>query len=143
MLAAGALISNVLGTTGASMLLIRPFLRINRPRVRPYHVVFFIFVVSNMGGALTPIGDPPLFLGYLNGVPFHWTIVRLWRIWLPALALVLGIFYGIDALSYRRWALERRHEARGSRLRLLGRQNFVFLLIILAAVFARTPAREV
>jgi Na+/H+ antiporter NhaD/arsenite permease-like protein len=143
LLAAGAVISNVLGTTGASMLLIRPFVRINRPRVRPYHVVFFIFVVGNIGGALTPIGDPPLFLGYLNGVPFHWTIVRLWHIWLLALALVLGIFYGIDALSYRRWVLERHHEARGSRFHLLGTQNFVFLLIILAAVFARAPAREV
>ena len=66
----GAVIANVVGTTGASLLLIRPFLRINQGRLRPYHVVFFIFMVSNVGGALTPIGDPPLFLGYLRGIDF-------------------------------------------------------------------------
>ena len=67
---AGALLANFIGTTGASMLLIRPFLQINKQRVAPYHVVFFIFLINNIGGALTPIGDPPLFLGYLKGVPF-------------------------------------------------------------------------
>src|SRR5437867_1338719 len=74
MLALGAILANLIGTTGASMLLIRPFLRINKYRVAPYHVVFFIFVISNIGGALTPIGDPPLFLGYLKGVPFFWLL---------------------------------------------------------------------
>src|SRR5206468_4447088 len=68
----GALASNVLGTTGASMLLIRPWLRLNKYRVTAYHVVFFIFIVSNVGGCLTPIGDPPLFLGLLRGIPFWW-----------------------------------------------------------------------
>ncbi|HKS35571.1 MAG TPA: sodium:proton antiporter, partial [Verrucomicrobiae bacterium] len=68
----GAVIANVLGTTGASMLLIRPWLRMNRYRVTAHHVVFFIFIVSNIGGCLTPIGDPPLFLGYLRGIPFWW-----------------------------------------------------------------------
>src|ERR1035441_8008176 len=72
LLALGAILANLIGTTGASMLLIRPFLQINKQRVAPYHVVFFIFLVSNIGGALTPIGDPPLFLGYLKGVPFFW-----------------------------------------------------------------------
>jgi len=74
LLALGAILANLIGTTGASMLLIRPFLKINKHRVAPYHVVFFIFLVSNIGGALTPIGDPPLFLGYLKGVPFFWLI---------------------------------------------------------------------
>jgi Na+/H+ antiporter NhaD/arsenite permease-like protein len=96
LLAVGAVVSNLLGTTGASMLLIRPFIRINKPRIRSYHVVFFIFVVSNIGGALTPIGDPPLFLGYLNGVPFHWTILNVWPIWLFALSLVLAIFFVLN-----------------------------------------------
>ena len=142
LLAVGALASNILGTTGASMLLIRPFLRINRPRIRGYHVVFFIFVVSNMGGALTPIGDPPLFLGYLNGVPFQWTILNLWHIWLFALVLVLAVFFAVDTWSYRHW-VERKHQrVRGSRFELMGTQNFFFLFIILAAVFAPTPARE-
>jgi Na+/H+ antiporter NhaD/arsenite permease-like protein len=70
----GAVIANLLGTTGASMLLIRPWLRMNKYRVTSHHVVFFIFIVSNVGGCLTPIGDPPLFLGYLRGVPFWWIL---------------------------------------------------------------------
>ena len=74
LLAIGAVVANFLGTTGASMILIRPFLRVNKYRLRGFHVVFFIFVVSNIGGALTPIGDPPLFLGYLKGVPFLWML---------------------------------------------------------------------
>src|SRR6266478_9802165 len=74
LLALGAMLANVIGTTGASMLLIRPFLRINKYRVAPFQVVLFIFIVSNIGGALTPIGDPPLFLGYLKGVPFFWLL---------------------------------------------------------------------
>ena len=69
----GAVISNLIGTTGASMLLIRPFIRVNKDRLKVYHIVFFIFMVSNVGGALTPIGDPPLFLGFLEGVPFFLT----------------------------------------------------------------------
>ena len=70
LLVVGACLANVMGTTGASMLLIRPFVRLNKDRIKPYHVIFFIFMVSNVGGALTPIGDSPLFLGLLKGVPF-------------------------------------------------------------------------
>jgi len=142
LLAAGAVISNLLGTTGASMLLIRPFIRINKLRIREFHVVFFIFVVSNIGGGLTPIGDPPLFLGYLNFVPFHWTLVHVWHIWLLALVLVLGVFFVFDTISYRRWVEERHREPKPSRIHLQGTQNFFFLLIILVAVFAPTPVRE-
>lgn len=142
LLAAGAVVSNLLGTTGASMLLIRPFLRMNKQRVRGFHVVFFIFVVSNIGGALTPIGDPPLFLGYLNGVPFHWTIVNVWPIWLLALGLVLGLFFVLDTLSYRKYMAEGHRPVRGTRFHLMGSHNFIFLLIILASVFAPTPVRE-
>ncbi len=142
LLAIGAVVSNLVGTTGASMLLIRPFIRINKPRIRSFHVVFFIFIVSNIGGALTPIGDPPLFLGYLNGVPFHWTILNIWHIWLLALALVLGVFFLIDTYSYRRWVETAHHAVRGSRFHLVGAQNFIFLFIILAAVFAASPVRE-
>ncbi len=142
LLAAGAVISNLLGTTGASMLLIRPFIRINKLRIREFHVVFFIFVVSNIGGALTPIGDPPLFLGYLNFVPFHWTLVHVWHIWLLALVLVLGVFFVFDTIAYRRWVEERHGKPKPSRIHLQGTQNFFFLLIILVAVFAPTPVRE-
>ena len=74
---AGAVIANVLGTTGAAMLLIRPWIRMNQYRVTAHHIVFFIFIVANVGGCLTPIGDPPLFLGYLQGVPFWWVAEKL------------------------------------------------------------------
>src|SRR5213075_1436611 len=79
----GALVSNFLGTTGASMLLIRPWLRMNKYRLTAHHIVFFIFIISNTGGSLTPVGDPPLFLGYLKGVPFWWVAAHCWTIWLP------------------------------------------------------------
>ncbi len=143
LLAVGGIVSNVLGTTGASMLIIRPYLRINRPRLRGFHVVFFIFVVCNIGGALTPIGDPPLFLGYLNGVPFHWTILKLWQIWLPAMALVLAVFFVVDTRSYRSWSGEKHRQAHGAAIELRGTPGFFFIFIILAAVFARTPVREI
>ncbi|HEX8299886.1 MAG TPA: sodium:proton antiporter [Rubricoccaceae bacterium] len=96
MLLVGAILANVMGTTGASMLLIRPFMRLNAGRLKPYHIVFFIFIVSNVGGALTPIGDPPLFLGFLRGVPFFWTLEHVWYIWLPSLVVLLGVFYLFD-----------------------------------------------
>lgn len=143
LLGIGALISNLIGTTGASMLLIRPFIRINRRRMREFHVVFFIFVVSNIGGALTPVGDPPLFLGYLNGVPFTWSMRNLWPIWLAALVPVLGVFYFLDRRSWRAAARDHPRPQRGTRFELEGTGNFVFLLIILAAVFTHTPVREI
>jgi len=102
MLAIGAVLSNLLGTTGASVLLIRPLLRANKPRKRVAHiVVFFIFIVCNCGGLLTPIGDPPLLLGYLKGVPFTWTL-RLWPQWLALNGILLVLFSIWD-----RWALNR------------------------------------
>jgi len=142
LLALGALISNLLGTTGASMLLIRPFLRINRLRIRGFHVVFFIFIISNIGGALTPIGDPPLFLGYLNGVPFLWTLTRVWPIWLIAMLLVLAVFFLMDTWSYRKWTKGQPHHIAPARIELHGAHNLIFLMIILAAVLAKSVIRE-
>ena len=98
----GALLANVLGTTGASMLLIRPWLRMNHCRVKAHHVVFFIFIVSNVGGCLTPIGDPPLFLGYLKGVPFWWVAQHCWPMWAVATGFLLAVFYAVDSANYRR-----------------------------------------
>jgi Na+/H+ antiporter NhaD/arsenite permease-like protein len=101
LLATGAVLANLIGTTGASMLLIRPVLRINARRARRVHVpVFFIFVVSNTGGLLTPLGDPPLFLGFLQGVEFTWTL-RLWPQWLLVNGLVLAVFFVWDRLADR------------------------------------------
>ena len=104
-MATGAVLANLIGTTGASMLLIRPLLRANAARRRKAHVVvFFIFVVSNCGGLLTPLGDPPLFLGFLHGVPFLWTL-RLWAPWLVVCGLVLAAFNLVD-----QWILAREEK---------------------------------
>lgn len=136
----GALAANVVGTTGASMLLIRPFLRMNRGRVATFHVVFFIFIVSNIGGCLTPIGDPPLFLGYLKGVPFWWVLEHCWRPWLVAVGAVLAVFYGLDRRHAR-----GRPEAVTEGWRCDGLHNLAFLAVILGAVFVDQPVglREV
>src|SRR5256885_6381824 len=106
----GALLSNVLGTTGASMLLIRPWLRMNKYRITAHHVVFFIFIVSNVGGCLTPVGDPPLFLGYLKGIPFWWVAKHCWPMWAVGMAYLLTVFFLIDRRNYLR-APRRGREA--------------------------------
>ena len=136
----GALLASVIGTTGASVLLIRPLLRANAPRRRKVHVVvFFIFVVSNCGGLLTPLGDPPLFLGYLKGVPFEWTL-GLWREWLILNSVLLLVFNFWDQQVLAREERERPgsqleevlvHEP----LEIRGKTNFAFLLGIVATIF--------
>jgi Na+/H+ antiporter NhaD/arsenite permease-like protein len=141
-LAAGAILANVIGTTGASMILIRPVLRINVERKRTGHIpVFFIFTVSNVGGLLTPLGDPPLFLGFLKGVDFFWTLT-LWREWLLVNGLVLGVFYVWDTIAYRRETPEdvRKEEVRVHRLRIGGlRVNAPLLAVILVGVLLQSP----
>ncbi len=102
LLAFGAFLSNLVGTTGAAMLLIRPFLRANRRRRSRVHlVVFFILIVANCGGCLTPLGDPPLFLGFLKGVPLAWTL-GLWNEGLAVVAALLAVFYLWDRIHARR-----------------------------------------
>ncbi|HET54279.1 MAG TPA: citrate transporter [Ignavibacteria bacterium] len=128
----GSVISNVIGTTGASMLLIRPFIKINKDRIKPYHIVFFIFSVSNIGGALTPIGDPPLFLGFLRGVEFFWVVQHVWYIWAPTLLIVMGIFYVLDSLN--KLGADKQNEYTG-KIQFKGLKNIWFLLIIIISVF--------
>ena len=141
----GALLASFVGTTGASMLLIRPLLQTNRERRRVAHtVVFFIFLVSNIGGCLTPLGDPPLFLGYLIGVPFAWTL-RLFLPWLLTVAMVLAVYVAWDRRERAREApsdLKRDfYEVR--RLRVAGKENLTLLLGVLATVaFLEAPWRE-
>lgn len=140
-LATGAVLSNLLGTTGASMLLIRPYLRMNKYRIQPYHIVFFIFIVSNIGGALTPIGDPPLFLGYLKGIPFFWIITRVFHIWAFVVVLLLLLFFVIDWRYFHRE--KKSVQERASELdepEVSGLHNIIFLFIILTAVFIKPPA---
>src|SRR5213594_4557565 len=99
-LAVGTLLASFIGTTGASMLLIRPLLQTNRERRHVKHtVIFFIFVVSNVGGMLTPLGDPPLFLGYLAGVPFTWTL-RLLPHWALMVGVLLAVFFVVDSVQF-------------------------------------------
>src|SRR5262249_60810810 len=101
-LALGAALASWIGTTGASLLLIRPLLQTNRERQRVKHtVIFFIFLVSNMGGLLTPLGDPPLFLGYLQGVPFTWTF-RLWPPWAMMVGTLLVAYFCWDSVQHAR-----------------------------------------
>lgn len=144
LLGIGAVIANILGTTGASMVLIRPYIRVNRYRISGYHIVFFIFLISNIGGMLTPIGDPPLFLGYLKGVPFFWCFIELWPIWLFATSSVLIIFYLIDRYYYNKLPAELEHEVEeeGEHAHVLGLHNIIFLIMIISAVFLSQPLRE-
>jgi Na+/H+ antiporter NhaD/arsenite permease-like protein len=140
LLAVGAVLANFIGTTGASMLLIRPFLRINATRQRNRHLpVFFIFIVSNLGGLLTPLGDPPLFLGFLRGVDFFWTM-SLTPHWLVAVGGALALFFVWDAaalgLEPPASALEAASYER--RLTPRGTHNFLFLAGILAAVLLQS-----
>jgi Na+/H+ antiporter NhaD/arsenite permease-like protein len=140
-LAVAAVLANVLGTTGASMIFIRPFLRMNRSRFQPYHGVFFIFLVSNIGGALTPIGDPPLFLGYLKHIPFFWVADRVGVIWLLTMVLVLAAFYVVDRWSFHRLPHRSQDAAHApDETRVSGVHNIVFLFVIVAAVFIEAPA---
>ncbi|HVU37972.1 MAG TPA: sodium:proton antiporter, partial [Opitutales bacterium] len=147
-LALGALLANVIGTTGASMVLIRPWLRLNKHWAAPRHVVVFIFLVSNIGGALTPIGDPPLFLGYLQGVPFFWLAGEVIVPWVGTVAAILAVFYYFDRRAFQDLPkkLERNLEAGGGSWRCDGVGNVLLLMVLVAAVFlpeAWFPVREV
>jgi Na+/H+ antiporter NhaD/arsenite permease-like protein len=141
MLGLGALLANVIGTTGASVLLVRPLLRANKSRENKVHVViFFIFIVANCGGLLTPLGDPPLFLGFLKGVPFEWTL-QLWPQWLLVNLTLLGVFHIWDQVVLNREEQYRpgsqleevmKHEP----LRIHGLRNVIFLAGIVATIYA-------
>jgi Na+/H+ antiporter NhaD/arsenite permease-like protein len=141
-LAFGALIANLIGTTGASLLLIRPLLRANEKRQRRVHmVVFFIFIVSNGAGLLTPLGDPPLFLGFLRGVPFFWAL-RLAGPWALVMVTLLALFFVVDRTALRREErarpsahLEKAIQHGDEPLRVVGGLNFVWLLGVIAVVY--------
>ena len=134
LLLTGAVISNLIGTTGASMLLIRPFMRLNKTRIQAYHVIFFIFVVSNIGGSLTPIGDPPLFLGFLKGVPFFWTLTHNIAAWAVAILLLLIVFYFFDKRNKTNYLGDEEVEYT-NKVQLIGARNFFWLALVIAAVF--------
>ena len=144
-LATGSVLASFLGTTGASMLLIRPVLQTNRQRTRVTHtVIFFIFLVGNVGGLLTPLGDPPLFLGYLEGVPFTWTF-RLLPHWLFTAAALLLAYFVWDSVAYGLEPVQAvvRDVSQRQPLRIAGTLNFVWLAgVLLGVAFLRAPWRE-
>lgn len=136
LLAFGTLIASVFGTTGASMLLIRPVIRANQDRRRNVHVfIFFIFLVSNIGGSLTPLGDPPLFLGFLAGVDFMWTLSHMLMPMLLMSTCLLALFYAIDSRAWAREAPEVTAMGRTPRrIQIEGVQNILYLAGIVGAV---------
>ncbi|SMD34927.1 Na+/H+ antiporter NhaD [Reichenbachiella faecimaris] len=131
----GALISNIIGTTGASMLLIRPFIRLNKNRIKPYHIIFFIFMVSNIGGSLTPIGDPPLFLGFLKGVPFFWTLQYNILPWIFACLSLAVVFYFTDKKNKADYSFGESTHQPSNTVTFVGTKNFLWLAVIVGAVF--------
>lgn len=137
----GSVIASFIGTTGASVLLIRPLIRTNKERRKTTHVfVFFILLVSNVGGVLLPVGDPPLFMGYLYGVPFFWTLIKLWPIWLTAVATLLIVFFLWDTIAYKKEALAdiRKDDEHQTPIRIRGAHNFLLILgVLLAVVFLK------
>ncbi len=130
----GTILASWMGTTGAAMLLIRPFLRANEHRKnKTFMVVFFIFLVANIGGALTPLGDPPLFLGFLHGVTFFWTLKILPHM-LVAASFLLGIYFCLDTYFYKKEGAKVPDDGEKKPLRLVGIYNFIFLGGIVGAV---------
>ncbi len=139
----GAILASIIGTTGASMLLIRPTIRLNKGRKHKVHVIiFFIFIIANIGGSLTPLGDPPLFLGFLKGVPFFWTL-KLFPAWLFNNTILIVLFFIIDS-----FLLSKEHKTnikelpKGKRLEIDGRINFLFLLGVIAGVIVYSKLPE-
>ena len=131
----GTVIASWVGTTGASMLLIRPLIRANAYRKNKVHlIVFFIFLVSNIGGSLTPIGDPPLFLGFLRGVPFFWTTTALLPHMLLISVVLLILFFIFDTLMFKREGGVVPDDGTNEPVRVEGLFNLVFLFGIIAAV---------
>ena len=141
LLAIGAAASNIIGTTGASMLLIRPFIKINKQRISGFHIIFFIFIVSNIGGVLTPVGDPPLLLGYLKGIPFFWLIDKVFFKWLIAIVILLAVFFIIDSINYRKHeqGIKRTFTCKKEKMKFSGLLNVIFLAIVTGSIFITGP----
>ena len=136
-LAIGTLLSSCIGTTGASMLMVRPMIKMNSWRQHKSHImVFFIFLISNMGGCLTPIGDPPLLMGFMRGVPFFWSL-HLFPILIFNMVILLTVFYLLDRHNYRKDIANGRKpdiSKAGTTLKIDGLHNIIFLIMIVAAV---------
>ncbi len=144
-LALGAVLANLMGTTGASMLLIRPLITANKPRQHKTHLmVFFIFIVANCGGLLTPLGDPPLYMGFLRGVPFEWTFSHLIPEWFVMVGMLLLVFLVLDTYLFTKEELDTKHSlthivqsgAEGKKLKIEGARNLGFLAMVVGVILA-------
>jgi Na+/H+ antiporter NhaD/arsenite permease-like protein len=137
-LAIGTVLASFVGTTGASMVLIRPIIRANDNRAHNVHVVvFFIFLVSNVGGALTPLGDPPLFVGFLKGISFFWTTTNLFTETVLVAGILLALFYVYDSYLYKKEGVIAPDRTPDSKVRIMGLESLVFVAIIIGAVLLR------
>jgi Na+/H+ antiporter NhaD/arsenite permease-like protein len=135
LLAIGTALASIIGTTGASMVMIRPAIRANDNRKHNVHViVFFIFLVANIGGSLTPLGDPPLFLGFLRGVDFFWTTKHIFPETLFTAGIVLAAFFILDTVIYRREGVKRKDPTPDNPVRIKGGLNFVLIAVIIGAI---------
>lgn len=132
----GGCLSSIIGTTGASMLLAKPFIKINENRGNiAYMMVFFIVIVSNIGGLLTPLGDPPLFVGYLNGVSFFWVTKNLFLTWLLYIVFILFIFYVYDKIYIVKHNYTHRNTQ--TSIAISGSHNFFLLAVIIVSIFVK------
>lgn len=138
----GSLMASLIGTTGAAMLLIRPFIELNKGRSYKTHlIVFFIFTVANIGGSLTPLGDPPLFLGYLKGIPFEWPLIHLFKPLCLTLIPLLVLFWGVDTYflqkdkNYSTYKEGKARRKGDERISVTGKINFLFLGCIIAVIW--------
>ena len=140
-----AILANVFGSMGASVLLARPFFRMNRAHIRPFHVVFFVLIVANVGASLTALGDPPLLLGFLTGVPFWWITIHAWKVWLLAIGLLLGMFYILDR-RHRGLSPDRvpvtQERVDAPVIEIDGVEQLLLVLLALAALFLAPPWRD-
>jgi Na+/H+ antiporter NhaD/arsenite permease-like protein len=137
-LAIGTVLASFVGTTGASMVLIRPIIRANDNRAHNVHVVvFFIFLVSNVGGALTPLGDPPLFVGFLKGISFFWTTTHLFTETVLVAGILLALFYVYDSYLYKKEGVIAPDRTPDSKVRIMGLESLIFVAIIIGAVLLR------
>ena len=134
-LAIGTLLSSIMGTTGSAMLLIRPLLRANKIRKNKIHtIVFFIFLVANIGGSLTPLGDPPLFLGFLEGVEFFWTAKNMFLPMITLSVILLVLYYFVDSYFYKKENIELNQDNNNEKLAIKGSFNFILIFGIVGAV---------
>jgi Na+/H+ antiporter NhaD/arsenite permease-like protein len=135
MLALGAIMASLIGTTGAAMILIRPLIRANERRQHKSHIiVFFIILVANVGGALTPLGDPPLFVGFLHGIDFLWTLQNLWLQTSIVVVLVLALFLVVDHLLFRHDRVAGNAMAASAKIQVHGTVNALLIALVIAAI---------